>query len=111
MLEILYLAWFVRKLAAIAKAKGRSGGWGGLGALFWIGGEITGFIVGEIADVGAGSYLFALVSAAIGAGIAYAIVSSLGRGKTWDDYGMPAAVPAYAPPPFDPANPYSAPRT
>jgi hypothetical protein len=28
MLEILFLSWFVRKLAAIAKAKGRSGGWG-----------------------------------------------------------------------------------
>ncbi|HEY8076131.1 MAG TPA: hypothetical protein VIF62_18525 [Labilithrix sp.] len=112
MLEILFLVWFCRKLSSIAKAKGRSGGWGGLGALFWIGGEIIGFIIGAVADAGPGGYVLALLCAAVGAGIAYAIVKSIGAGKAWDDYGMPAtASPAYAPPPFDPANPYNAPRT
>ncbi len=56
--------------------------------------------------------MLALICAAVGAGIAYAIVKSLGAGRAWDDYGMPAgAAPAYTPPPFDPANPYNAPRT
>jgi len=110
MLEILFLVWFVRKLSSIAKAKGRSGGWGGLGAAFWIGGELTGFVVGGITDAGAGSYAFALLFAAIGAGVAYAIVSALGSEHSrYDAFAAPVA-PAIYGPPADPRNPYSPPR-
>src|SRR5262245_3503153 len=109
MLEILFLMWFVRKLSAIARSKGRSGGWGGLGAAFWIGGELLGFLVGASADAGAGAYLVALVFAGIGAGVAYAIVSSLGQeavvGMADSDGGR-----VYEPP-EDPNNPYNPPRT
>lgn len=109
MLEILFLVWFVRKLSAMAKAKGRSGGWGGLGAAFWIGGEIVGFTIGGIADAGAGSYLVALLLAGIGAVIAYVIVSSL-KSET-SRYDEPfAPLPVGYGPPQDPSNPYNPPR-
>ncbi len=110
MLEILFLVWYVRKLSSMARAKGRSGGWGGLGAGFWIGGELTGFIVGEIADAGAGGYALALLFAAIGAGIAYAIVSALRSEQSrYDAFDAPIAPAVYGPP-VDPRNPYSPPR-
>lgn len=112
MLEILFLVWFVRKLSSMARAKGRSGGWGGLGVLGWVGGEIVGFIVGGVADAGMGGYALALLFAAIGAGIAYAIVSSLRNEQSrYDDYAaVPVGVPQYGAP-YDPSNPYSPPRT
>ena len=111
MLEILFLVWFVRKLAAMARGKGRSGGWGWLGVLFWVGGEFFGFVAGTAADAGMGAYLLALACAAIGASIAYAIVRSLGPSemlKASYETGAPAAMPAG---PYDLRNPYSPPRT
>jgi hypothetical protein len=69
-LEIFFVGFLVRKLAAIAKAKGRSGWWGGLGVLFWFSGEILGFMIGFMADLGTASYLLALGLAAAGAGAA-----------------------------------------
>jgi hypothetical protein len=107
MLEILFLVWFVRKLSSIAKAKGRGGGWGALGALFWIGGEIIGFIVGASVSAGGGAYGLALLFAAVGAVVAYVIVNSLGPSEFamaaggGDDTGNPH---------YDPKNPYSPPR-
>jgi hypothetical protein len=105
MLEILFLVWFVRKLSAMAKAKGRNGSWGGLGALFWIGGEIIGFIIGGMTSSGAGAYGLALLCAGVGAGIAYAIVNSLGP----SEYAM-AGGEDTGNPHYDPKNPYSPPR-
>jgi hypothetical protein len=93
MLEILFLIWFCRKLSTMAKSKGRSAGWGGLGAAFWIGGEFLGFIIGAVADAGAGAYVLALALAALGAGAAYAIVNSL-KGESFDDpYAYPGINP------------------
>ena len=112
MLEILFLVWFCRKLASMAKEKGRSGGWGGLGALFWIGGEVVGFVIGGVAQAGMGGYLLALVCAGIGAGVAYAIVSSLRSEKSRYDLPFETAMaPRVAAAPIDPSNPYSPPRT
>lgn len=105
MLEIAFLVWFCRKLASIAKGKGRSGSWGALGALLWIGGEITGFVVGTLGDLEAGSYLVALLFAGLGAVIAYVIVSALKSETARYDLG----VGGYAPP-HDPSNPYAPPR-
>jgi hypothetical protein len=116
MLEVLFLVWFVRRLAAVAKAKGRTGGWGGLGAAFWIGGEIAGLIVGTLAETGAAAYLVALVCAAIGAAVAYFIVKSLPAvSAPREAAGSYAPVPAGGPvlPPAgsqDLSNPYSPPR-
>jgi hypothetical protein len=116
MLEILFLVWFVRRLAAIAKAKGRTGGWGGLGAAFWIGGEFAGFIAGSLADAGAAAYLVALVCAGVGAAVAYLIVKSLPAASApWEAAGSYAPVAAGGPVPpsagpQDLSNPYSPPR-
>ncbi len=113
MLEILFLARFVRRLAAIAKEKGRSGTWGGLGALLWFGGELFGFVLGAAVtdDLGPAAYLLALVCAALGATAAYAIVKSL---RPVDG---PYAVPlraseavATSGEPVDVWNPYAPPR-
>lgn len=108
MLEIAFLVWFCRKLASIAKGKGRSGSWGALGALLWIGGEISGFVVGTIAEAEAGAYLVALLFAALGAVVAYVVVSALkSEASRYDDL---ATSPAGYAPPHDPSNPYAPPR-
>ena len=113
MLEILFLVFLVRKLSALAKSKGRSGGWGALGAGFYIGGELTGFIVGGIADLGMGSYLVALAFAAMGALASWLIVRSLSSAYA-NPYGYvnppPTMAPAVGYPNYDPSNPYSPPR-
>jgi hypothetical protein len=111
MLEILFLVRFVRYLSRLAKQKGRSGGWAGLGVAFWIGGEVTGLVVGEVADAGAGAYLMALVFAALGATVAYFIVKSLRPFS--ETPALEGALPegALAPQgPPDLTNPYAPPR-
>ncbi len=105
MLEILFLSWFARKLAAIAKGKGRSGRWGGLGVLFWITGEISGFVIGLASDVGeGGAYLLAIVLAGLGALIAYLIVNSIGSSELAPVSSMGGGWSHH-----DPSNPYSPP--
>jgi hypothetical protein len=112
MLEVLFLIYFVRKLSAMAKSKGRSGGWGGLGVAFWVGGEFLGFIAGSIADAGMGAYLLALVCAGIGALVAYFIVRSLGPSEMMAEARYDAAMPVHAPAgPYDLSNPYTPPRS
>jgi hypothetical protein len=113
MLEILFLIKFTRHLAKMAREKGRSGGWAGLGVAFWIGGELIGFIVGSLADAGAGAYLVALLFAAFGATAAYFVVKSLGGQVAPEPFAVPAgggALPPVGPPP-DLQNPYAPPRT
>ncbi|WP_163989012.1 hypothetical protein [Pyxidicoccus caerfyrddinensis] len=73
MLEILAIVALCKKLAAIAKEKGRSAGWAALGALFWFMGEV----VGEIMGLGLGGYLVAIAFACIGAFVAHTIVKAL----------------------------------
>ncbi len=111
MLEIFFLRWFVRKLAAIAKAKGRSGGWGGLGAAMWIGGEISGFVIGGILDAGPGGYGIALLLAVLGAVVAYVIVNALASRAPADVDLRAVTLPPipYGPAP-DLSNPYAPPR-
>lgn len=80
MLEILFLIWFCRKLASMARDKERSGGWGALGALFWVGGEIGGAVVGvKNGSEGMGLYGYALLGALLGALLAYVVVATLSR--------------------------------
>ena len=79
MLEIIFLIWFCKKLAGMARAKNRSGGWGALGAVMWVGGEVGGFVVGAghaHGDTGT-AYLYAILSAVAGAIVAFIIVKSL----------------------------------
>jgi hypothetical protein len=80
MLEILFLIWFCKKLASMARDKNRPGGWGALGALFWIGGEITGAVIGAKSSTYAETssiYIYAIMGALLGALAAYIIVSTL----------------------------------
>lgn len=106
MLEILLLRGFYRSLSATAKAKGRAGSWGMLGVLFWICGEILGFVIGASLELGMGAYLVALACAGAGAGAAYLIVRSLSTLR--ED---PAIDPAGGIGQFDADNPYSPPGT
>jgi hypothetical protein len=114
MLEILFLVRFCRHLSKLARAKGRSGGWGGLGAGLWLGGEIMGFIVGTAADAGAGAYIVALLFAAMGATAAYFVVKSLKDERAPFEMPLPmtSTGPMTAPAaPPDLSNPYAPPRT
>lgn len=78
MIEIIILVQFCKKLAAIAREKNRSGSWGAVGAIGWIGGEVTGAVVGASGGSdGMNLYGFAILGALIGALIAYVIVKSL----------------------------------
>ena len=77
MLEIIFLIWFGRKLATIAKSKGRSGAWAVLGVGLWVGGEVIGFIVGTALNMEMGAYVVGIVSAIVGAVISYVVVSQL----------------------------------
>ena len=112
MLEIIFLVRFVRHLSRLAKSKGRSGGWGGLGVALWFGGEIAGIIVGGMADLGAGAYLVALLFAAVGAAAAHFIVKALSPADGM--LALAGSVPgdgAFVPQgPPDLSNPYAPPR-
>ena len=78
MIEIIILVQFCKKLAAIAREKNRKGSWGALGAIGWIGGEISGAVVGASGGAEAMNlYGYAILGAIIGAIIAYVIVKSL----------------------------------
>jgi len=78
MLEILFLIWFCRKLSEKARAKNRPGGWGALGAVLWVCGEIGG---GVLAAMGGAEelaiYGYAIVGALLGGLLAYVIVATL----------------------------------
>jgi uncharacterized membrane protein YeaQ/YmgE (transglycosylase-associated protein family) len=79
MLEIFFLRWYCTWLAAKARAKHRPGGWGAVGAIGWIGGEITGAVIAakQRHIESGGIYAYALLGAAVGAVLALAIVSAL----------------------------------
>ncbi len=78
MLEILFVRWFYRFLADTAREKGQSRGWGMLGVGLWFGGEVAGLILALAAGSGEfGAYGAALVTAGVGAAIAFGVVRAL----------------------------------
>jgi hypothetical protein len=88
MLEIILIIVCCRKIGQIVETKGRTKiGYQVMLVGFWIGGEICGAIVGAVLDVGMRepgqrgfsclAYICALVGAAVGAGIAFAIANGL----------------------------------
>lgn len=91
MLEILFLVWFCKKLASIAREKNRPGGWGAVGAIGWIGGEIGGAVLGASSSHAEGMdlYGYALMGAVVGALAAWMIVRSLSVVPL--DTGLPQA--------------------
>ena len=107
MLEIIFIIFLTKKLASMAKAKGRSAGWAAFGPVLWIVGEITGAAVGAMIGMDElALYGGALVGAFIGAGIAFAIVSSLSATENAYMAEQPFVGGHY-----DPTNPYNAPGT
>lgn len=95
MLEILLLIFFWRseakRIGAIAESRGREGGpYKVLLVALWIGGEIAGAVMGATTVRGsdqASVYILALLGAAVGAGIAFAIASNLTSLKLGFDMG------------------------
>ena len=89
MLEIVILFFLARKVGEIVRSKGRKAGWyQALVVVLWIGGELTGGviggIVGALTDTGMGlAYVFALLGAAVGAGISLLVARSLSA-RTYD---------------------------
>lgn len=97
MLEIIALIYLTRYVGDIAKSKGRpSGRFKLMTVLLWIGGEVTGMVVGgiiaalrdRVGDPEGDSgmvfvYLLALVGAAVGAALSVIIARSL-NAKTYD---------------------------
>jgi hypothetical protein len=78
MLEILLLVGLCKRISRMVGEKGRkAGGYIGLTIGLWIGGEILGFIVGQLLDMGGGAYAFALFGAGLGALAAYWIARSV----------------------------------
>jgi uncharacterized membrane protein YeaQ/YmgE (transglycosylase-associated protein family) len=83
MLEIILLIYLTRHVGETVEAKGRKAGWYKvLTVVLWLGCEIGGAIVGGIIAALSGSgnlvvYLFALVGAAVGAGISILIARSV----------------------------------
>ena len=82
MLEIILLIFLTRKIGEIVESKGHKAGWYKvMTVLLWIGGEVTGAVVGGIVsgltDSGTGLvYLFALLGAAAGAGLSFLVAKT-----------------------------------
>ena len=79
MIELIVLAFIVRRIGAIVEDKGHKARWYKvLTVVLWFGGEIFGIFLGFSMSGGDSSgYFLGLVGAAVGAGIAYAIANSL----------------------------------
>lgn len=110
MLEIILMVVLAGKLSAIAKTKGRSGGWAALGPVFWIVGEVTGAAVAMMAGMdGLGLYGGALAGAAVGALLAFVVVNGISPNE---DLVGPGFGVEHSPIPgghYDPMNPYNPP--
>jgi ribose/xylose/arabinose/galactoside ABC-type transport system permease subunit len=104
MIEIIVLIVLGRKLGDMAQERGRSKGWGAL-VLLWVLGELIGAVIGfAVTSDEVAPYLFALVGAGIGAGVAYLIVKNLSP--------LPGSLAAGGGEVYghaDPNNPYSPP--
>ena len=113
MLEILLLIWLGRKIATMARERGRSStGYVLMLVGLWVGGEIAGIIVGSLlvqgrpGEFNGAAYIFALVGAAAGAIASFLIVKSLApigamstaRGFPMNAPDMPYQPPAVMPP-------------
>ena len=106
MLEILLIVKLTKSLSAKAREKGRPTSWAALLPLFWILGEVGGFILGAALEMGTGAYAIALIGAALGAGAAFLVVGGLPQRELEPVDDDAAGIGT-----FDPSNPYSPPGT
>jgi hypothetical protein len=78
MIEIFVLIKLCQALGATARSKNRSGAWGALGAVLWVGGEVVLAVLGALGGAdGLGLYGLALCGALLGASAAFVIVKML----------------------------------
>ncbi len=78
MIEILLMFQLSKAVGKMMRAKGRSpGGYQFLAIALWIGGEITGAILGAPSHDKGTMYMTMLLGAAIGAAIGYVIAASV----------------------------------
>ncbi|MBZ0115397.1 MAG: hypothetical protein K8H88_00275 [Sandaracinaceae bacterium] len=78
MLELFIVIALCRALAKKASERGRSKGWAALGAAFWIGGELSGIVLGALLDLEMlGMIGIGLSLAVLGAIVSWVIVSNL----------------------------------
>ena len=83
MLEILFLIFLCRKNAANAVMLGRKpGGFIALTLCLWVGMEFLGGFIGGLADLGTGTYLLALLLAALGGLGSYLAAKNCRYGQT-----------------------------
>lgn len=104
MLEILALIAMGKRIGSKMRDKGRSAGWHQfLLVVLWFGGELVGAVFGVLATHGRGGvevYVFALIGAAIGAGVTFLIVNSAAPNSAL--YQQTSPISNY-PPPVTPA--------
>ena len=82
MLEIFVLIALTKALMRKAAERGQSKGWAALGAVFWIGGEVSGIVLGALLGFDElGLYGMALGFAIVGAAVAWLIVGNLPAGQ------------------------------
>lgn len=78
MLEIMMLIALTKSIGKVVEGKGKpSGKYKALAVVLWIGGEVLGYVIGALADLGGASYALALVGAATGAFIAWRVAASV----------------------------------
>jgi len=100
MLEVLFLWFLTRQIRKIVEPKGRKPfGYQTMLVAFWFGGEIVGAFIGFLlfseADLQCLVYIPALLGAALGAGVAFLIASSLSPAVPQIPYDPGASIPAY----------------
>jgi hypothetical protein len=123
MLEIILVYFLCKRLGDMLRAKGQKPlPYQIMLVVFWIGGEIMGFIVGAVVEAaqsgGAPSeefnlmgYFMALIGAACGAGLAFLIAYMLPNNQPAPAFGTsPGSQDLNFTPP-DPKNPYAPPQT
>jgi hypothetical protein len=90
MIEFFVVRAIFRYIGDLAEDRNRTRAWGWLAVVLWLVGEVSGAIVAVfgVASTDGAAYLGALAGAAVGAGIAFAIVAAL---PTLPPPGFPTA--------------------
>jgi hypothetical protein len=73
-IELFVFASLYQKLAL---KRGRSSGWGLLGIVGWLSGELVGFVLGSVMGLEGGAYVVALLGAVLGGFGVYQLLLSL----------------------------------
>ncbi len=127
MLEVLLVWSLAKHIGSVIEKKGHKAGWYQFLLVFlWIGGEVAGAFIGAVIIAAVTQrepefgwvYLSAIIGAASGAGIVFALAYSLPDIKVYQSsFGTPDSFPGFAPdqsfasPEADDRNPYRPPQS